>query len=145
MIEHTYSFRAYNSTWWVCVKIFAEYVDCNSVNLHSKTIKIADGLWMKFADKPMKKGELFYDGDLPHLKKGLEIVQKQIINSSIYENTLIIIHSLEIIPCDFQEEGLIAVMIEWAAKAFNFEPPKINVVFQKQNNRYVFDFSDSEK
>ena len=122
MIEHTYSFRAYNSTWWVCVKIFAEYVDCNSVNLHSKTIKIADGLWMKFADKPMKKGELFYDGDLPYLKKGLEII-----------------------PCDFQEEGLIAVMIEWAAKAFNFEPPKINVVFQKQNNRYVFDFSDSEK
>lgn len=143
MIEHTYSYRAYNSSWWVYVKIFAEYVKYDSVDLDSKAIKIADGLWMKFADKSMKKGELFYDGDLPYLKRGLEIVNKQIINNSIYKNTLIIVHSLEISPCDFQEEGLIAVIIGWAAKAFDFEPPKINVSFKKQENRYIFDFPNS--
>lgn len=144
MIEHTYSYRAYNSSWWIYVKIFAEYANYDSVDLDSEAIKVVDGLWMKFADKPIKKGELFYDGDLPYLKRGLDIVHKQIINNSIYENTLIIVHSLEIVPCDFQEEGLTAVIIEWAAKAFDFEPPKITVIFKKQENRYIFDFPNSK-
>ena len=58
----------------------------------------------------------------------------------MYKDTLIIIDGLQFSLCDFQEEGLTAAIIEWASKAFGFSKPRINVDFQKENNRYVFDF-----
>lgn len=45
-------------------------------------------------------------------------------------------------PCDFQEEGLTAAIIGWASKAFGFEQPIINVSFQKEKNRYHFEFNE---
>ena len=96
---------------------------------------------MKFADKPIADNEIFCDDDLPYLVKGLEIVQKEIIKNSMYRDTLIIIYSLQFSLCDFQEEGLIAAIIEWSSKAFSFSPPMINVDFNKEKNRYFFDFN----
>lgn len=83
---------------------------------------------------------MFCDEDLPYLIKGLKIVQKQIVNSSIYKMTLIVINSLQFSLCDFQEEGLTAAIIEWASVAFDFAAPIINVDFQKEKNKYIFDF-----
>lgn len=140
MIEHTYF--VCKSSWCVNIKVIAEYTDFDKMDMNSKTIKVADGIWMKFADKPIADNEIFCDDDLPYLVKGLEIVQKEIIKNSIYSNTLIIIYSLQFSLCDFQEEGLIAAIIEWSSKAFSFSPPMINVDFNKEKNRYIFDFNN---
>lgn len=136
MIEHQYVILKTNRG--INIKICAEYTDFVNVHLKSGGMKIVDGLWLKYADKSLIEHKRFYNSDFPYLMKGLEIVQKSIINNSIYKNTLIIIHDVQYNLCDFQEEGLIAVMIGWAAKAFNFEPPKINVVFQKQKKQICF-------
>lgn len=141
MIEHTYFIC--KSSWCISIKIFAEYTDFENDKMNSKAIKVVDGIWLKFADKPMVEKEIFCDDDLPYLMKGLEIVQKQIRDNSMYKNTLIIIKSLQFSLCDFQEEGLTAAIIEWASKAFNFVPPIMNVFFQKEKNRYVFEFDKS--
>lgn len=141
MIEHQYVILKTN--WGINIKICAEYTDFDNVYLKSGGVKIVDGLWLKYADKFLIKHKRFYAGDFPYLMKGLEIVQKSIINNSIYKNTLIIICDIQYNLCDFQEEGLIVAMIEWAAKAFDFEPPKINASFEKQENRYIFDFPNS--
>lgn len=151
MIEHKYI--VCKSNWAICITIFAEYTDYENVEENSKAIKVADGLWLKFESKPIARNDVFGDDYVPslmkgwcddylsYLIKGLEIVQKQIINNSIHKSTLIIINSLNFSICDFQEEGLTAAIIEWASKAFDFAPPIINVCFQKENNRYVFDFA----
>lgn len=52
----------------------------------------------------------------------------------------IIINSLHFGICNFQEEGLTAAVVEWAAKVFDFEPPKIDVTFNKPLNRYEFKY-----
>lgn len=138
MTEHTYF--VCKSSWCINITIFAEYVDFDNVSENKNAIKIADGIWLKFADKPINENAIFCDDDLPYLIKGLEIVQNQIINRSSYKNTLIIIGSLHYSICDFQEEGLTAAIMEWASTAFDFAMPVINVDFQEAENRYVFDF-----
>lgn len=138
MIEHKY--YVCKSSWWIYIEIVAEYVELNKCNDNFKAVRIGEGLWLKFADKPIIENELFCNDDLPYLMKGLEIVQNEIIKNSLYKDTLIIIHSLQFSPCDFQEEGVTAAIIEWASKAFDFSMPRIKVDFCKEKNRYIFDF-----
>lgn len=138
MIENTYF--VCKSSWCINIKIIAECTNFDESNVGSSAIKVVDGIWLKFADKPIVENEIFCNDDLMYLAKGLEIVQKAIINNSIYKHTLIVINSLQFSLCDFQEEGLTAAIIEWASKAFNFSMPIINVEFQKQNNKYIFKF-----
>ncbi len=138
MIEHTYF--VCQSSWCISITIFAEYTDFYNTNEKFNAIKVIDRIWLKFADKPMIENEIFCDDDLSYLAKGLRIVQKEIINKSEYKNTLVIIKSLQFSICDFQEEGLTAAMIEWASMTFGFQPPTINVDFDKKMNRYIFDF-----
>lgn len=138
MIEHTYF--VCKSSWCISITIFAEYTSLDHVNQKPDETKIADGIWLKFADKPMVENERFCEDDLYWLAKGLRIVQREILVHSIYPNTLIIIHSLRLNVCDFQEEGLTAAMVEWASIAFGFPAPAIRVDFDKKTNRYLFDF-----
>lgn len=140
MIKHSYFIC--KSSWWIYIEIIAEYKDYRNEKNTTNAIKVADGIWLKFADVPLLENEIFCQDDLPYLKKGLEIVKNQIINNSIYENTLIIINSIQFNPCDFQEEGLTAAIIGWASEAFEFEQPIINVSFQKEKNRYHFEFNE---
>lgn len=138
MMEHTYF--VCRSSWCISITICAEYTDFYNTHKEGNAIKAADRIWLKFADKPIIENELFCDEDLVYLAKGLSIVQKEIINKSKYKNTLIIISSLQFNICDFQEEGLTAAMMEWAAIAFGFQPPAIDVAFDKESNRYIFGF-----
>lgn len=138
MIEHTYFIC--KSSWCINIKVIAEISNYDNLVELNNVKKVTDGIWIMFAKKPLGIDEVFYEGDLVYLIKGLQIVQKQIINNSPYTNTLIVIHSLQFSLCDFQEEGLIAAMIEWASIGFGFEKPLIHVDFQKENNKYVFSF-----
>ena len=127
------------SSWGVYVKIIAEYIDYEN-NDGNKAIKIGDGLWVKFAEKSIFEGEKFWEGDLSYIVEGLKVVENKIVERSKYCKTLIVLHSIQIAPCDFQEEGLTVAIIEWAARAFNFQAPKISVYFDKGSNRYIFEF-----
>lgn len=138
MLKHTYFIC--KSSWCINITIFAEYTDLDNEYKNINVIKIVDGIWLKFADKPMIEKEIFCNDDLPYLAEGLRIVQKEIISRSKYKNTLIIIKSLQFSLCDFQEEGLTAAIIEWASITFGFQAPTINVDFDKKRNRYVFNF-----
>lgn len=66
-----------------------------------------------------------YNVSLSELIKYLYIVKKQIIDNSMYKNTLIIVNNFQFSLCDFREEGLAAAIIEWASKAFDFVPTVI--------------------
>lgn len=115
MLEHKY--YVCKSSWCICINILAgyeEYSDYTNVGENSRTIKITDGLWLRFEKNPDMQDNIYNyvesfikglcDDYLSHLVKGLKTVQ---------------------------EEGLTAAIIEWASKMFKFEPPAINVSFQK--------------
>lgn len=140
MIEHIYSIR--KSSWWIHIKIVAYVINFDKFNSVANPIKAADGIWFKYADKPLSDNAMFSNDNLPYLKKGIQLVQNKIRTNSLYDETLIVIKGLEFNPCDFQEEGLTVAIIEWASKAFHFDNPKIGVDFNKEKNRYIFDFND---
>lgn len=140
MIEHIYSIRKRESSWWINIKIIAEVENCKNIDFKDDLINVAEGIWLKYADKTFIENEIFCDDDLPYFIKGLKLVQTEIKRNSVYDETLIVINSVQFNPSDFQEEGLIVAIIEWASKAFNFQPPTINVDFDKKNNKYIFDF-----
>lgn len=138
MIVHKYFIC--KTSWCINIIIRAEIANMDEADLESLAVQAADGLWIRFTDKPLANGEKLDDSDLPYLLKGLQIVKSQICNNSIYKNTLIVINDLQYSICDFQKEGLTAAIIEWASKAFGFETPTINVRYEKEINRYIFDF-----
>lgn len=130
------------ASWWVFIKIVAYameyYIDEESDNV----IKVDDDIWIKYTDIPICKGEIFVQSDMLHLIKGLNIVKEQIRKKTKFKQTLIVIESLQYSPCDFQEEGLTAAIMQWSAQYFRFTMPSISVDFDNINNRYVFDFSE---
>ena len=80
MTEHTYFIC--KSSWCIRITIFAEYENFDNSSNKSNAIKAADGIWLKFADKPIFENELFCEDDLSYLAKGLQIVQKEIIQKA---------------------------------------------------------------
>lgn len=138
IIEHTYFIC--KSSWCINIKIVGEFTEMDKIDNYPNAIKIVDGLWLRFADKPLIENEIFYEGDIPYLIKGLCMVKDLVINNSIYKETIITIHSLQFSVCDFQEEGLIAAIIEWTSVAFGFKSPSIYVSFNKMKNKYIFEF-----
>lgn len=135
-----YEYYICKTSWWIYIDIIAEVVDVDVWGLGHSAMKVTDGIWIKFAESPIMEGTAFNMSDLPFLVKGLQMVQDQILSASEYKNTLILIQSLQYNPCNFQEEGLIAAIIEWAARTFYFKVPTINVSFDKKKNKYIFDY-----
>lgn len=136
---HEYEYYVCKSSWGVYVRIIAEYIEYD-LNSTKTVTKISDNLWVKFAEKSLFEGEKFWEGDLPHIVEGLKLVENRIRESSKYIHTLIIIHSIQIAPCDFQEEGLTAAIIGWSSEAFGFVKPTFDVEFDNIENRYIFKF-----
>lgn len=141
MIEHKYFIC--KTSWCINIVIRAEIANMDEADAESPAVQAAEGIWIKFTDKPPMNGEKLDDSDLPYLLKGLQLVKSQIFNNSIYKNTLVIIDDLQYSICDFQKEGLTAAIIEWASRAFGFESPTINVRYERETNRYIFDFDSA--
>ncbi|WP_334072022.1 hypothetical protein [Paenibacillus sp. A14] len=137
LVEHTY--RVFKSTWGIYVKIIAEYTSISNYNAQDDMIEVCDGLKLAFAKHQVVDEDTLVEGDIIYLIEGLKKVSDQILGKSIYnKDTIIVIHSINIAPCDFQEEGLVAAIIEWASIAFGFEVPPIVVTFNKEINKYEF-------
>jgi len=137
--EHTY--RVFKSSWGINIKIIAEITSISNCNENHNYDMICDGLMAGYASKPLVEGEKFLEEDKIFLWEGLRRVGDLIVNTSPYKaETLIIIHSLVFSLCDFQEEGLTAAIIEWAANACGFQAQIINVNFNKELNKYDFKY-----
>ncbi|UHA73172.1 hypothetical protein [Paenibacillus sp. 481] len=138
VVEHTY--RVFKSTWGIYIKIIAEYTSVTNSNVQEdELLEVCDGLKLVFKKQREQSEDAIFEGDIVYLIEGLKKVSREIIEKSKYkEDTMIVIHSINIAPCDFQEEGLVVAIIEWASKSFDFEMPKITVTFNKAINKYEF-------
>lgn len=131
-----YKYCVLKSSWGIVVFLDAEFVEYVKNSSHEKVLQVTDGIWLEYRQKYQNA----YHADLPYLKQGILLVQGQIRLHSNYKDTLIVIQSVEFNECHFQAEGLTAAIIEWAAKAFDFDCPEIPVEYDRENRRYVYDF-----
>lgn len=99
MIEHVYSIC--KSSWWINIKIIAEIKNCPNTYCKDGLVKVAEGIWLKYANKPLVEDEIFCDEYLPYFSKGLKIVETEIKKNSSYDENLIIINSVQFNPLTF--------------------------------------------
>ena len=68
------------------------------------------------------------------------MIQEQLSNIIKNNKILIEIKDIKFGFCDFQEEGLTMAIIKLMSEIYGFEMPKIPVHFDKQLNKYIFEF-----
>lgn len=150
LIVHKY--RVLKTSWGIAINIYGnvydydKYIQDYDISISENFFNICDGIYVFFEPEenvnvgPHDSYNQMHSDDYPYMIEGLKKVSEQIKVNSQFKNTLIVITRLEMSLCDFQEEGLIAGMMEWAAKAFEFECPSIDVKYLRDINRYVYDY-----
>ena len=150
MINHLY--KLFISKWFISIRFYGdvydydEYRDKQELVDNENIIQINDGVYAHFAPEPnvnVGSGNSYnqmHPDNYQYLIRGLEKVSRKIKNNSVYNNTVVVITRVEHNHCDYQDEGLTAGIMEWAAKAFDFECPKTDVSFDGQKNKYIYDF-----
>ncbi len=140
VIEHTYF--VCKASWCINIGIYGNYSDYRLQTDKNNCILASERIWVRINENQLDRYKKIHSEDIPFLIKGIQYVQKQIRQNSKFQNTLITIDGLLYSICDFQEEGLIAGMIEWCAKAYDFEIPSISVEFDESKNKYMFEFDN---
>ena len=98
---------------------------------------VADGVFLASGG-----GSHLSDGELGILKSGVQRVAPQIVARSPFgKGTLIELKSVLFDPCDYQEEGLEPAIVEWASDQLAFDAPEYSVEFDKEHNRYIFEWA----
>jgi hypothetical protein len=137
MYETTYCVRELNSTWWIYIKLFVEIKPLKNCSLYNE---INNKIGVRFADNPLNSNEKFIEEDMKYLINGLNII-KEILSKSINKDGILIeIKSIQFNISDFQEEGLTLAIIKLMSEVYRFEMPHIPVHFDKQLNKYIFEF-----
>lgn len=136
MHSTTYTMR--NGSWDIYIKLF---VQIKEFNITEQCVRISNNIGIKFADSPLNSTEKFVESDMKYLVDGLNII-KNILSKYINEKGILIeINSIELWDIQyFQEEGLTMTIIKLMSEIYGFEMPKIPVHFDKQLNKYIFEF-----
>jgi len=127
-----YKYSVLKSSWGIVV--FLDMEEVLNPDVSSSDIQIATGIYLRVSDTK-------------------KIVREKIIRwvggalstliSEIYKNVsgVIVCYDLKHLDfnyVDFQEEGLFCATREWLAKYYNFEIDPIQVDYDKEKNKYVF-------
>ena len=142
MIFHRY--KVFISRWEIVLNIYGsvhayeEYVE-NAIEIDKDNLfEICSNLYVYFM--PSNQPAQLHPLDYPHMLEGLQRVKTQILQNTRFDKTIITISSVEYDPCCMQEEAFIVGLMEWAAKAFAFSAPAIEVSFNAESNKYDFKF-----
>ncbi|WP_299122600.1 hypothetical protein [uncultured Tenacibaculum sp.] len=126
-----YCYKISKSSWGIIVlleiKTYSE-IDYNS-------FKINDNLYLKLDNCRLTKPYYIF------LINGLKWIESSI---NMQEKLMISIESIEFSPCDYQDEGLFFAIASWASDYFKLEKLSYDYVYDKNINRYIFNFSEKD-
>ncbi len=132
----TYRYRVFKSSWGIAVDLTAKAVTCTE-----GALPVTDNLYLRLEDfLPLTVDEPSY------LVQGLRLVAAK-LQALAAPDVPIVIHvlAIEFNECDYLPEGLTCAIAGWAAQEYGFEPPAMQVTFDRQANRYHFDFSQNKQ
>lgn len=128
------SYRIIKSQWGIAIDITGEIASLENYKEKEFCIKIDEGLWIRILNAvTCEEEKLIYTG----LKKISELIK---LASPYKFDSLIIFHAIEYNPCDYQTEGLIPAIYQWVSEALKIDTPNIEVRFNKNLNKYEFNY-----
>lgn len=142
-----YEYFANGEDYCIEIRIIGKIINYDECEDEKGIVKVADEIWVKFMDEAIMEDEKLYDKDMPYVVKALEMVQNNIRKYSKYKNNLIVIGSLKYDRDKFQNEGMIAAIIEWVMREElnNIFFPYIEYSFDKGKNKFIYKFDDIDK
>ena len=74
------------------------------------------------------------------LRHGLTLAGGAVEARTAPLHTTVTVHRARSPLCDYQPEGLAAAMVRWAEEEFRLEPRAVRTTFDRQADRYVYDW-----
>jgi len=132
-------YRFFKSRWGIfiiLVGVIVSYADYGN----EYCIRIADGLWLMLPKDGFSKYGKSY------IPFALANISEAVVSASPYKSdTLIIFETIGHNYFDFQEEGFVPATYQWVSEALKIETPDVKGCYNKQLERYEFDFSIRNK
>lgn len=143
MIEHKYV--VLQSSWGISIKIVGsldKYDEKYKEKYKENNFcQINESFFLCCSNEYSTYPNLLGQEEKELIKNVIIFLNKNKMLRSQYEKTIIIINGIQYNYCDYQKDGLIVAIIEWMAEAFGFSSPKIPVMYDANQNKYIFDFS----
>lgn len=132
-------YRFIKSSWGIAIDLVGNHKIVEEKPHNAKLI--TPRIWLELQTAQSNLTEMEVDW----IVKGLKAVSGK-INSKTADSSFILINLTEITfnPCDYQQEGLLCAVIEWASNEFNFDTPEIKIEFDENKNRYLIN-GESER
>lgn len=146
MIFHRY--KLFISRWGIVLNIYGDVHDYDEYTIgrddlnEENFFEVCEDVYVHF-DRT-EESVMLYPADYPYMLEGLKKVSGQIAANSRFECTVIVIAKIEYDMSCMQNEGFVAGMMEWAARAFGFECPQVLTSFEKDKNYYVYRFPEEK-
>lgn len=126
-----YCYKISKSSWGIAVLL--EIRTYSEINYNS--FKINDNLYLKLDNCGLTKPYYIF------LINGLKWIEGTI---NMQKKLMVSIESIEFSLCDFQDEGLFFAIASWARDYFKLEKLNYDYVYDKNINRYIFNFSEND-
>jgi hypothetical protein len=134
-LTSTYTYRVLKSSWGILISLEAEVRMDEKGGAHA--VPLGDGIILLDATP----GDGLAEPAMEMLARGLRPLTAEIRSKLLNGPATIAIQGIRYNDCDFQEEGLTVAMIGWATSEFGLSQKEIPVAFDRDENRYIFDFS----
>lgn len=131
-MEKQYQFRFIKgTTWGISINLIADDIPYAQAD---KEIKATDQIYLQF-ELSFKIHQNEVDFIVKAILKLREEIQERLSDQKI----IIKITSIEFDQTDYQPEGLYVAMLGWISKRYDIPMPIVNVAYNKELKRYIFD------
>lgn len=128
----TFLFRFIRSTWGIAIDLRARAVELAAAPAGVR--KLADRVYLDVSSAGLT------DTDENELIRGFSTIAEQIGNAVGWNAILIEVSRLTYALTDYQSDGVAAAAIGWAAEYFDLDTPSVRITFDREGNRYIFDW-----
>ena len=133
----TFPLRIIRYSWGIAIDITARWSSVTDGT--SDLIQVSPHLWLDIRTTELPAEDVTY------LLSGLQRVGDDALSHAPAKDVVIEIGKVVYRPTDYQPEGMSAAIIGWAAEEFGFDPPEIQITFDRRANRYEFHFANQRK
>ncbi len=138
----TFVYRVFKSSWGIVVSINAELAKMSQYHKQTSCRKVDEGLWVQLSEKDDTDSDyVFNEEENELICSAIRMISFQIISKSPYkEDAIIVFHRIDFLFSDYQPESLVPAVVNWFANALDIEVPEIKAEYNKQINKYEFDY-----
>lgn len=126
----TFELRVLKGSWGIAIDLVAHAQRLASPP--ADALPAGDRTWLDVSDVALGRQ------DVEQLVLGLSRVSAMIAEHEPRTHVVIRIDDVRYTPTDYQPEGMAAAIIGWATEEFELPQPDLEVRFDRDENRYVF-------